>query len=145
MRYCVETHSGCAVDVDVCEGGYVVASLSMETGRDAEDFLQGMGEAFHDAWPCQAIAPVILYALDVDPQYRRRGLATQVMRRALARADRVGCDLLLLQARSVDGEMTDAQLAAFYARFGFVRCPGTGAFTYMYRIRPGVAVYTQPE
>jgi GNAT superfamily N-acetyltransferase len=58
----------------------------------------------------------------VDPAHRRKGLATRLIRDAIAR---FGRDDLYLQVHSYyDRPLADEQLIAFYGRFGFALVEG---------------------
>ena len=61
-----------------------------------------------------------LDSLYVPSMYRRQGIATQLLLRVLADADRCGVKLFLTVSGDEDA-MNDEQLTVWYARFGFVR------------------------
>lgn len=54
--------------------------------------------------------------LDVDPAFRRRGIARALMAEAEGRARREGCTVMVLHAFTGNGAAME-----FYARVGFVR------------------------
>jgi N-acetylglutamate synthase-like GNAT family acetyltransferase len=61
---------------------------------------------------------VELYGLETDPDYRRRGDATELMLTVCVEAD-MNKTFLFLAVVS-NGGMEQADLAAWYARFGFL-------------------------
>lgn len=57
--------------------------------------------------------------VNVPPAYRGQGIGSELLRECCADADATGTDLCL--APSSSGEMSDAELEAWYARYGFKR------------------------
>lgn len=60
----------------------------------------------------------VVYRLYVPPWHRRQGIATGLMRRVMAAADKENARLALLP--SAFGSMDTAELEKWYSRLGFV-------------------------
>lgn len=58
-------------------------------------------------------------AVYCDPDHRRQGYGTDLMRKACADADIAGITLLLSVDPGSDSDMTLTQLASWHAKFGF--------------------------
>lgn len=60
-------------------------------------------------------------SLQVPLEDRRKGYATALMQMIAVEADRAAMVLMILPAPYQEGGLTQEQLEAFYARFGFVK------------------------
>ena len=97
------------------------------------DGLMPVGpRAFHSARLTVAIPTAVpermragmreILSLEVPPEDRRQGLATQLMRRTMQEADEAGLVLLIhVKPYDENGIVDVDQLQSFYQRFGFAR------------------------
>lgn len=71
----------------------------------------------YDDWSDKGVGYVL--EIFVLPRFRQYGLATQLLDSAESLALKLGCKHIRLKAHSLDDEMDQAQLEAWYRRLGY--------------------------